>query len=132
MTNETRIAIGEGGRGLGLGSVLEDKDASEKLKIQTNSLITQSDSQSDSPSDSDSRLTHLAKTYSADEGTAELTPPNPETLIQTKNDWGEMHDMLRETCISYTYHNGRIRLIANEPPNGDTPPDYDNGITDYE
>ena len=57
MTTETRITIGEGGRGLEVGLVLEDKDASEKLKIQTNSLIAQSDSQSDSPSDSDSLKT---------------------------------------------------------------------------
>jgi hypothetical protein len=54
MTNETRITIGEGGRGLVLGLVLEDKDASEKLKIQTNSLIAKSDSQYDSQSNSQS------------------------------------------------------------------------------
>jgi len=108
MTNETRIAIGEGGRGLEVGLVLEDKDASEKLKIQTKSLIAQSDSENDSQSN---------------------PPPNSDPL-KTKNDWGEMRDMLRETRISYTYHNGRIRLLPedqNEPL-----PNCDNGITDYE
>jgi hypothetical protein len=99
MTNETRIAIGEGGRGLVLGLVLEDKDASEKLKTQTDSLSPQSDSQydsqydsqSDSPPNSDpqsttpeERLVHLAKTYSADKGTADLNMTTSDTVIMPR------------------------------------------------
>lgn len=92
MTNETRDAIGEGGRGLSLSLVVDDKDASEKLKIDSDSLPPKSDSQSDSNDNS----------------------TNTAPLIPTKNNWDEIHDMLNETPPAYTYHGGRIQLLSGE------------------
>jgi len=92
MTNETRVAFNEGGRGLVLGLVLEDKDASEKKLNKTNSLSAhQSDSNSDSLTP-EVRLAHLTATHPAnpDPLYSNNLPPNSVPLIERRNPAGDL------------------------------------------